>query len=218
MMWTIGHFATPALRPVFQALGSLVFLFGFYAGAPLAARFLAPHASAHVDQQARISAIVATVPGSRPVFLYDHADPQANTAGLFSCHSRVYVTTGLLVGLSDDGMRGVIAHENAHVREHHVFAMFVYASAFTLGSHWLDSNLFFFLAFLVFLGARRYSEFRADAGAARVVGREVVLVMLRELAVLYPSRSWVRWLSFASAYPTLAMRIRALETGRVSLL
>ena len=45
-----------------------------------------------------------------------------------------------------------------------------------------------------------------------------MLTALRELAVLYPSKSWVRWFSFANAYPTLAMRMRAVETGRKALL
>jgi len=128
------------------------------------------------------------------------------------------VTTGLLASMSDEGMRGVIAHENAHVHERHIFATFTYACCFAVSSHLLDNNNFFFAAFLLFLGIRRYCEYRADAGAAHAVGREVMLTALRELAALYPSKSWVRWFSFANAYPTLAMRMRAVETGRKALL
>jgi Zn-dependent protease with chaperone function len=111
---------------------------------------------------------VATVPDSRPVFLYDHADKEANTVGLLPSHSRIYVTTGLLASMSDEGMRGVIAHENAHVHERHIFATFTYACCFAVSSHLLDNNNFFFAAFLLFLGIRRYCEYRADAGAAAV--------------------------------------------------
>lgn len=219
ILWVTGRLSTnPAAKPMTQALGSLVFLFGFYASAPLSARFLAPRPSRDAALQERLARIVATVPDSRPVFLYDHADQEANTVGLLPSHSRIYVTTGLLASMSDEGMRGVIAHENAHVNERHIFATFTYACCFAVSSHLLDNNNFFFAAFLLFLGIRRYCEYRADAGAAQSVGRETMLTALRELAVLYPSKSWVRWFSFANAYPTLAMRMRAVETGRKALL
>ncbi|MDE4922670.1 hypothetical protein ACUXAV_004946 [Cupriavidus metallidurans] len=42
--------------------------------------------------------------------------------------------------------------------------------------------------------------------------------MAPELAALYPSKSWHRWFSTASAFPTLSLRIRAIETGRKALL
>jgi hypothetical protein len=41
---------------------------------------------------------------------------------------------------------------------------------------------------------------------------------LRELAILYPSAAWHRWLTIIMAYPTLPMRLRALETKRPALL
>lgn len=218
ILWVTGRLTTnPAAKPMAQALGSLIFLFGFYASAPLSARFLAPKPSRDSALQERLARIVATLPDSRPVFLYDHADKEANTVGLLPGHSRIYVTTGLLANMSDEGMRGVIAHENAHVRERHIFATFTYACCFAVSSHLLDNNNFFFAAFLVFLGVRRYCEYRADAGGAAVVGRATMLTTLRELAALYPSKAWMRWLSFASAYPTLAMRMRAVETGRKAL-
>lgn len=218
ILWVTGRLtADPATKPLMQALGSLIFLFGFYASAPLSARFLAPRPSSDVALQERLARIMATLPESRPVFLCDHTDQEANTVGLLPGQSRIYVTTGLLANMTDEGMRGVIAHENAHVREQHIFATFAYASCFAVGSHLIHDNNFFFAAFLLFLGIRRYCEYRADAGGAAVVGRETMLTMLRELAVLYPSKAWMRWFSFASAYPTLAMRMRAVETGRKAL-
>lgn len=218
ILWVSARLAPdPATKPLAQALASMVFLFGFYASAPLSARFLAPVASRDVALQSRLARIVATLPETRPVFLYDHADKEANTVGLLPSHSRIYVTTGLLSHMSDEGVRGVIAHENAHIRERHIFATFTYACCFAVSSHLLDNNNLFFAAFLLFLLIRRYCEYRADAGGAAVVGREAMLTTLHELIALYPSKAWVRWLSFASAYPTLAMRMSALETGRKAL-
>ena len=176
IVWVSGRLTSnPAATPMVQALGSLIFLFGFYASAPLSARFLAPKPSRDSALQERLARIVASLPDSRPVFLYDHADKEANTVGLLPGHSRIYVTTGLLTNMSDEGMRGVVAHENAHVRERHIFATFTYACCFAVSSHLLDSNNFFFAAFLVFLGVRRYCEYRADAGGAAVVGRATML-------------------------------------------
>lgn len=219
ILWVSGSLTTnAAVKPLIETLGSLIFLFGFYATAPLAAKFLAPHPSQNIVLQARLRGVMASFHDSRPVFLYDHTDQEANTVGLLPAHSRIYITTGLLENMSDEGVRGVIAHENAHVQERHIMGMFAYASCFTVGSHLLNDNRFFFAAFLVFLGLRRYCEFRADAAAAAEVGPSVMLTALRELSILYPSKSWVRWLTFASAYPTLAMRIKAIETGRKILL
>lgn len=80
ILWVTGRLSTnPAAKPMTQALGSLIFLFGFYASAPLSARFLAPRPSRDAVLQERLARIVATVPDSRPVFLYDHADKEANT-------------------------------------------------------------------------------------------------------------------------------------------
>ena len=218
MVWVTGRISTnPAAKPMTEALGTLIFLFGFYASAPLSARFLAPWPSRNAVLQERLARIVASIPDSRPVFLYDHADKEANTVGLLPSHSRIYVTTGLLVNMSDTGMRGVIAHENAHIQERHIFATFTYACCFAVSSHLLDNNNFFFAAFLLFLGIRRYCEYRADAGAAVTAGVDTMLTALREMEVFTRSKSWVRWFSFANAHPTLAMRMRALETGRKAL-
>lgn len=218
ILWATARFSTnPATKSMIEALGTVIFLFGFYASAPLSARFLASRPSRDAALQERLARIVASIPGGRRIFLYDHVDKEANTVGLLPRHSRIYVTTGLLTNMSDEGMRGVIAHENIHVQEHHIFATFTYACGFAVSSLLLENYNFFFAAFLLFLGLRRYCEYRADAGAAITAGRETMLTALRELAAFYPTKSWLRWFSFANAHPTLAMRIRALETGRKAL-
>lgn len=218
MLWVTGLATDPVIRPMVQAAGSVTFLFVFYATAPLTARFLAPHPSHDLELQERLTRIVATLPACPPVTLHDHADPQANTVGMLPRWSRIYLTTGLLDSMSDEGVRGVLAHESAHIREHHILATFLYASGFAVSSQLLADDNIFFAALLLFFGLRRYSEYRADAGAIAVVGRDTMLTTLRELSWSYPSKAWHRWFSFANIYPTLLMRIRAIETGRKALL
>ena len=218
MLWVTGLVTDPAMRPVVQAAGSVVFLFVFYATAPLSARFLAARPSDESSLQERMARIVASVPACPPVTLHNHADPEANSVGLLPRWSRIYLTTGLLNAMSDEGVRGVLAHESTHIREHHILATFLYASAFAVSSHLLHDDNIFILALLLFLGLRRYSEYRADAGAVAVVGRVVILTTLHELARSYPSKSWHRWFSFANVYPPLSMRIAAVESGRMTLL
>lgn len=219
MLWVAGYIApSPDRLPLFQTIGSLLFLFGFYASTPLLARFLAPypcHDPARLARIARAGGQLA--PDCRPVFLYEHADKEANTMGIMPAQSRIYLTTSLLDRLSDDGLLGVLAHEHTHAQERHILATFCYATAFALGSHFLGSKAFFFGGLFLFLAMRRYFEYRADAGAARLAGNQAMLTALQELAALYPPKTWYRWLSWLTAYPTLPMRIRALETGRMAL-
>ncbi|MCF7697084.1 MULTISPECIES: M48 family metalloprotease [Mycetohabitans] len=218
ILWVAARLTlSPAYQPLAQTIASLIFLFGFYASAPLAARFLAPKPSRDEALQSRLAAIVASLPETCPIVLYDHTDKEANTVGLLGKHSRIYVTTALLTSMSDEGMRGVIAHESAHIRERHILITFTYACVFAIMSHMLSSGTLFFLGFLLFLALRRYCEYRADNGASVVAGRDATLTMLREMATLYPSKSWHRWFSFSSAYPTLAMRIHAVETGQKTM-
>ncbi|KVV25056.1 peptidase M48 [Burkholderia cepacia] len=207
-----------AARVPGQCAAALLVLSVFYASGPLSARFLAPIASTDAALRVRLETAIAAVPSVPRVFLYEHAEQEANTVGLLPRHARVYLTTSLVSGLSDAGLRGVLAHECAHVRERHVFLLYCYACCFVVGSTVYGHDAFFFGAFLVFLMLRRYCEFRADARAAELAGRDDVLAMLNELAVLYPTKGWHRWFSFASPYPTLRTRIRAIETGRIALL
>lgn len=116
--------------------------------------------------------------------IHEHPNPEANSVGLLPRWSRIYLTTGLLNSMRDEGVCGMLAHESPHIREHHILATFLYASAFAVSSQLLADDHFFFAALLLFLELRRYSEYRADAGAVAVVGRETLLTMLRELANL----------------------------------
>jgi len=217
LMWLATIlFPNPTDKATAQTIAGIVFLFGFYAGAPLSARFLAPVGSGDRTMTCRLSLILSQMPPTYPVFLYDHADQNANTVGIMARHSRIYVTSGLMNSMSNDGLKGILAHENAHIREHHIMIAFAYACTYALLVQLTDSTWLFALGLLGFLALRRHFEYRADAGAARLVGKDAVLTGLRELQAIYPSRSWTRWLVAFASHPTLAMRIRALVSGRAT--
>lgn len=215
LMWLASWLVPdPSDKAFAQTVAGMVFLLGFYSGAPLSARFLAPHESNNYAMRSRLSAVLRELPNSRPVVLYDHHEKNATTVGILLSQSRVYVTSGLMASVSNEGLKGILAHEDTHVIEHHILVTFVYACAYALVANEVNSNKLFFFGFVAFMTLRRYLEYRADAGAAKLVGKETMLTGLRELHAIYPSKSWARWFVVAMAYPTLPMRIKALETGR----
>jgi Zn-dependent protease with chaperone function len=167
--------------------------------------------------QTRVLRVAESLPRSSPVFLYDHVDQTASTVGILPRHSRVYVTSGLIARITDQGLKGILAHENTHVRECHIFVTFLYACGYAFLAHVTDSTRLFLFGFLGFMALRRYLEYRADAGGAHDAGRDTMLTGLRELHTMYPTKRWSRWFVFAAPYPTIPMRIRALETGRFRL-
>lgn len=215
LMWLATRLVPdPADRAFAQTAAGLVFLLGFYAGGPLSARFLAPFPSADGAMQARLASVVGKLPRAHPVFLYEHKDQNANTVGILARQSRIYVTSGLMEGLSDEGLKGVLAHEDTHIHEHHILVTFTYACTYALVAHFTDSTRLFLFGFVAFMTLRRYLEYRADAGAAALVGKDAMVAGLRELLAMYPVKWWSRWFVFAAPYPTLPMRIRAVETGK----
>jgi Zn-dependent protease with chaperone function len=209
--------ADRSTQSLIETVAGLFFLFVFNASAPLCARFLAPVASRDRVLQKRLADAAASLPDKYPVFLYDHPSQSATTVGLFQSHSRIYVTHSLVAGMSDDGIRGVLAHEHAHIRERHIFVIFSSACCFVLASHLVQDSSFFLVALLVFLTIRRYCEYRADAGGAAVAGDTPIVTMLKELKAFYPSKSWQRWFAFVNPYPTISMRIHAIQTGQKAL-
>ena len=197
-----------------ETVSGMFFLFFVYASAPLYARFLAPVASGNQELQGRLSNVLASMPSTRPAFLYDHDDQNANTVGLLAYHSQVYLTTGLMKHISDEGLKGILAHEETHVRERHILMTFCYSCSFTMLAQLFHSNATLALGFLLYLTLSRHFEYRADAGGAKLVGKATMLAGLHDLHTMYPSKKSQRWFVFAMAYPTLPMRIKALETGR----
>ena len=111
--------------------------------------------------QARLIWIAAALPSCPPVTLHEHPDPEANSVGILPRWSRVYLTTKLLNRMNDEGLLGVLAHESSHIREPHILASCLNACGFAVSSHLLADDNFIFTALLLFLGLRRYSEYRA---------------------------------------------------------
>jgi Zn-dependent protease with chaperone function len=215
LMWLAAWLVpNPADKAFAQTVAGMVFLLGFYSGAPLSARFLAPMESKDDAMRARLTGVIQELPQSGPVFLYDHDEKNATTVGILASQSRVYVTSGLMGHVSNEGLKGILAHEDTHVVEHHILITFSYACAYAMVANEVNSNKLFIFGFIAFMTLRRYLEYRADAGAARLVGKEAMVTGLRELNAIYPSKSWARWFVVVMAYPTLPMRIKALETGR----
>lgn len=203
----------PSQQAYGETVAGVFFLFAIYVGGPLLAKFLAPQTSNDAAMQARLAALLKTLGLKTEVVLYEHGDAAANTVGLLPSASRIYLTTGLMRSMSDAGIGSVLAHEEAHVAEYHVLLTFSYGVVFAFLSHFVPGMPVVLAGFLGFLALRRYLEYRADAGAARVVGTRGMVVGLRELNQLYPTAFWSRWFVFSSAYPTLPMRVRAVETG-----
>jgi len=214
LMWFAARLAPDADKALAETIAGMVFLLGFYSSAPLSARFLAPEETKNQAMQDRLANVLAKMPCTRPVFLYDHAEQNANTVGILARHSRVYVTSGLMDTLSDEGLRGILSHEETHVSEHHILVVLTYACTYALIAHIGKDHHLFIFGFLAFMALRRHLEYRADAGAAKLVGTAAIVTGLKELSTVYPTKRISRWFIFAMAYPTLPMRIKALETGR----
>lgn len=219
LVWLVEHLAMGSDHDaLWQAGAAVVFLAGFYASGPWCARFLAPVQSQYALLNAKLSRVMTHFPNNSPVFLYDHADSQAHAVGLFKSQSRIYLTSALVAALSEEGLRGVVAHENAHISQRHILATFCFASCFVTFNTLAGSYLGFTLGVLSFLALRRWMEFRADAQACRNVRSAVMLTTLTELAHLSPGKAWHRSLCILTAYPTLPMRITAIRTGRMALI
>lgn len=212
LAWQIAP--QPPASEAAQSVAGVAFLLIFYAGAPLYARFLAARRSDNLLLLERLRAACESVPCVCPLFLYEHRDKNANTVGIIPAHATVYITTALVEYLSEAGLCGILAHEQTHVRERHILVTAAYACAYCLATQLTGSGALFVLGFLVFLALRRRLEFRADAGGARLAGRAAITAGLAELERVSPGRRWHRWIAFLSPYPTLTMRLRALETGR----
>lgn len=219
ILWLASLAVTDKADKAFaQTVAGLVILLVVYTAGPLTARFLAPVASSSRPLTERLQAAEAATAIGLPVFLYDHKDVNAVTVGMLQRHSRVYVTSGMVERVSDAGLEAVLAHEATHAREHHILISFTYACCYAMVAHATDSDGLFLIGFLGFMALRRWSEYRADAGAAAAVGKQNTITMLEELSLVYKTPKVARWLSFASPYPTLPMRIEAVRTGKGRLI
>jgi heat shock protein HtpX len=127
------------------------------------------------------------------VYLMDNPQPNAFATGRNPRHAAVAVTTGLLQTLSPEEIRGVLAHELAHVKHHDTLTMTITATI--AGAISMLANFGFFFggnrdnnsagivgtiaavilapiaAMLVQMAISRSREYQADRGGALISGR-----------------------------------------------
>lgn len=143
------------------------------------------------------------------VAVYDSPEVNAFATGPSKKRSLVAVSTGLLRGMDQRAVEGVLAHEIAHIKNGDMVTMtllqgtinafvmfFARVVAFAVRQA-LDSRIAYMVSWIVMialeiglglLGAMvtawfsRQREFRADAGGAALAGRENMLTALKQLA------------------------------------
>ena len=195
----------------------------------------------------------AGLPAMPEVGIYDSPEPNAFATGPTKSRALVAVSTGLLESMSRDELEGVLAHEIAHIANGdmvtmtlvqgviNAFVMFLArAIAFALSqSSDRDSRrstnmmtvfaleiAFGFLGMIVVAWFSRLREFRADAGSARLGGREKMIAALKALqrrfepsgaresyATLKIAGGRSGFMAMISTHPPLSERIEALRKG-----
>jgi heat shock protein HtpX len=183
------------------------------------------------------------------VGVYDSPEVNAFATGPSKSRSLVAVSTGLLRSMRPNEVEGVLAHEVAHIANGdmvtmtllqgviNAFVIFfarVIASAMSRSDERPSYLIIFALEIgLGILGSlitawfSRMREFRADAGAAHLSGRENMIGALRRLmanrelvdtshqALATMKINGQRgWMLFFSTHPPLEQRIAALENAR----
>lgn len=158
-----------------------------------------------VAQQARQAGI-----GMPEVGIFQTPEPNAFATGMSRNNALVAVSTGLLQNMNADEVEAVVGHEISHVANGDMVTMalmqgvvntFVYFFATVIG-HVVDRAVFktergygpayyvtqivmqivlSILASMLVMWFSRYREFRADAGGAKLAGREKMISALRAL-------------------------------------
>ncbi len=148
--------------------------------------------------------------GMPEVGIFETNDPNAFATGMNRNNALVAVSTGLLQAMSKNEVEAVVGHEISHVANGDMITMalmqgvvntFVYFFASIIG-HFVDRAIlknehghgigYFvtqmiaqialsFLASILVMWFSRYREFHADAGGARLAGKEKMIGALRAL-------------------------------------
>ncbi|HMM76331.1 MAG TPA: protease HtpX [Gammaproteobacteria bacterium] len=148
--------------------------------------------------------------GMPEVAIFDASEPNAFATGARRDHALVAVSTGLLAAMSKDEVEAVLAHEVSHIANGdmvtlaliqgvvNTFVVFlsrlvgyfvdrvVFKSENEHGAGFFISSLiaqllFGVLASMIVMWFSRQREFRADAGAAALAGRERMIAALERL-------------------------------------
>ena len=198
----------------------------------------------------------ANLPAMPEVGIYDSPDPNAFATGPTKSRALVAVSTGLLSRMNMAEIEGVLAHEITHISNGDMVTMALLqgvVNAFvgflsTVVAYVLTSSrdsegqrrpgfmyyvvqfvmqiIFMALGSIVVCWFSRWREYRADAGSARLAGREKMIAALQELQRSYElvgvnQRPIVQSFQISSrggfnlwaGHPPLADRIRKLEEG-----
>lgn len=127
----------------------------------------------------------------------------------------VIISTGALEGLSEEALRGVLAHELAHMILRHAMknlcalsAFFGIRIAFALGGMVGLAMLMWLLLYL------RTNEYEADRVAVVMVGKSPMLLALSEVKALTRMREFSRITEFLIAtHPSYERRAEAITGG-----
>jgi heat shock protein HtpX len=202
-----------------------------------------------VARQAKAAGI-----GMPEVAIYEAPEPNAFATGMNRNNALVAVSTGLLRTMNRDEVEAVLGHEVAHVANGDMVTMtllqgvlntFVIFLSRIIGrivdqvvfrnergfgpGYWITvmvlQVLLGILASIIVMAFSRWREFRADAGGARLAGREKMIAALKRLAGSYgqstlPEQVEAFGISgrvsggfkrLFMSHPPLAERIAALE-------
>lgn len=203
-----------------------------------------------VAQQAKQAGI-----GMPEVGIFNAPDPNAFATGANRNNALVAVSTGLLESMTQDEVEAVLGHEISHVANGDMVTMtliqgvvntFVFFFSMVLG-RLIDRVVFrneeghgigyfigqmvaqivlSFLASIIVMWFSRWREYRADAGGARLAGREKMIAALRRLQSVHePAHMPAEMAAFGirggssirklfTTHPPLEERIAALENAR----
>lgn len=190
---------------IFVALAVLMNVVGYWFSAKLAlaasrARPLEPGEIPELEEMAADLARRAEVPMPR-LYLIGSDQPNAFATGRNPAHAAVAVTDGLLAHLPEDEVRGVLAHEFAHIKNRDILVASIaamIAGAVSAVAGVLQFSLLFggsdddesplglvgtlaaiivapIAATLLQLGVSRQREYLADATGAKLLGRAAPL-------------------------------------------
>ncbi|MGM1235130.1 heat shock protein HtpX [Escherichia coli] len=176
------------------------------------------------------------------VAIYHAPDINAFATGARRDASLVAVSTGLLQNMSPDEAEAVIAHEISH------FVIFISRILAQLAAGFMGGNrdegeesngnpliyfavatvlelVFGILASIITMWFSRHREFHADAGSAKLVGREKMIAALQRLKTSYEPQEATSMMALCingkskslselfMTHPPLDKRIEALRTG-----
>ena len=184
---------------------------------------------------------------------YESAEVNAFATGPSKSKSLVAVSSGLLRNMRQDEIEGVLAHELTHIQNGdmvtmtliqgvvNTFAIYLSRLIANIVRNAVDERFSYLISFVVMIALQilltilgmmvvawfsRAREFRADAGAATLAGREKMTAALRRLQTtkqLIDNRepelatlkiSGTRAMSLFATHPPLEARIAALENPR----